>query len=101
MNVQELIDRLQEMNPEAEVRFASQPSWPFEYSIEKVVEIKPDTIHELATEFFEEGQAETMEEALEMAEKQIANISQDPVVYLEEGSQLGYLPEKVKNEIGW
>jgi len=37
MTVQELINELEYLNPEAEVRFASQPSWPFEYSITEVV----------------------------------------------------------------
>jgi len=33
MNVAELIERLEEMDPEAEVLFISQPHWPFEYSV--------------------------------------------------------------------
>ena len=37
MNVRELIERLQDMDPEAEVLFMSQPSWPFEYSIQNIV----------------------------------------------------------------
>jgi hypothetical protein len=33
MLVQELQELLEQYEPEAEVRFASQPSWPFEYSV--------------------------------------------------------------------
>jgi len=38
MTVQELIDELEGLDPEAEVRFLAQPSWPFEYTIAAVVE---------------------------------------------------------------
>ena len=51
-----------------EVRFASQPSWPFEYSILNAV---------------------------------LAHVDEEDVIYLEEGSQLGYLPREAKEELGW
>ena len=38
MTVQELIDELESLDGEAEVRFLAQPSWPFEYTIAAVVE---------------------------------------------------------------
>lgn len=38
MTVQELIDELERYDPEAEVRFLAQPSWPFEYFIAAVLE---------------------------------------------------------------
>lgn len=38
MTAQELIDILEGMEPEAEIRFASQPSWPFEYEVRGAVE---------------------------------------------------------------
>lgn len=68
MTVAELISRLEDMDPDAEVRFASQPGWAFEYSVDAVesVEIKGEN-----------------------------------VVYLAEGTQLGYLPGKVEVAIGW
>lgn len=34
MLVQDLIDMLERLNPEAEVKFAGQPNWPMEYSIQ-------------------------------------------------------------------
>lgn len=40
MTVQELIDELMEHDKNAEVRLASQPQWPFEYSIDEVVEVE-------------------------------------------------------------
>ena len=67
MTVAELIEELKFMDQDTEVRFASQPSWPFEYSINSVVEVVDGT----------------------------------PVVYLEEGSQLGYLPSEAKNQLMW
>lgn len=65
---------LEDVNPEAEVRFASQPSWPFEYSVAGVVGISSD----------EEDDRTDVE-----------------TVYLVEGNQIGYLPGEVKDEIGW
>ncbi len=46
MTVQELIDELECFDPEAEVRFLAQPSWPFEYTIAAVVEAinRPDDL---------------------------------------------------------
>lgn len=77
MTVIELIEELEQMNPEAEVRFASQPSWPFEYSINSVIEVNED------------GGTEDVRD------------DGESVVYLEEGTQLGYLPGHVKDELGW
>jgi hypothetical protein len=42
MTVAELIEELKYMEQDAEVRFASQPSWPFEYDITGVVEVNVD-----------------------------------------------------------
>ena len=52
-----------------DVRFASQPNWPFEYSITNMTHVQD-----------EQG-----------------NLA----VYMEEGSQLGYLDENAKEAIGW
>lgn len=39
MTVKELIPQLEEMNPNAEVRFAFQPNYPFEYRVcDKIVQ---------------------------------------------------------------
>lgn len=74
MTVADLIWQLEQMNPEAEVRFASQPSWPFENDIDSVVSV--------------EVEDRRTGEAVE-------------VVYLEEGRQIGYLPGEAKDELGW
>ncbi len=83
MNIAELINELEDMRDvvgdDAEVRYASQPSWPFEYSISNIITMTNE-----------------MREEHDRAELQGEN-----VVYLAEGSQLGYLPEDAKNELGW
>ena len=38
MTVSGLIEHLQNMDPEATVRLAIQPSWPFEHEVGRVVE---------------------------------------------------------------
>ena len=74
MTVADLIYELEQLNPEAQVRFASQPNWPFEYSIASVVQV--------------ETEDRRTEEVVE-------------TVYLEEGRQIGYLPGEAKDELGW
>lgn len=72
LTVEELMDRLSEMPPEAEVRIAEQPSWPFEYSIET---FNPVVV--------------------------ARDGDNEEVVYIAEGSQLNYLPGSVTEELGW
>ena len=72
MTVRELIEELKYMDEDATVRFASQPSWPFEYSISGVVQTTVNY-----------------------------NDNERDMVYLEEGRQVGYLPSEAKDELGW
>lgn len=74
MLLSELIEQLMDIHsthPDAEVRLAVQPSWPFEYSI-----------HSVAPVSLEDDQGEEV-----------------PVVYLSEGVQLGYLPGAAKDAV--
>ena len=73
MTVRELIEELRLVDQDATIRFASQPSWPFEYSIYGVVQttVKDNEDNER------------------------------DMVYLEEGRQVGYLPKEAKEELGW
>lgn len=66
-----LMEEYESFDDSTPVRFASQPSWPFEYSISSEVYVKED----------ESGEPE--------------------VIYLAEGTQLGYLPEDVREGLGW
>ncbi|MDX3165840.1 hypothetical protein PV516_18820 [Streptomyces scabiei] len=43
MTVADLIEKLERMNPEAKVRLATQPSYPFEYTIAEVAETEDGT----------------------------------------------------------
>ena len=72
MTVGELIHELKYMDEGATVRFASQPSWPFEYSINGVIQTIVDN-----------------------------RGNEEDIVYLEEGRQIGYLPKEAKDELGW
>lgn len=90
MNIRELIEELKYIaaftEDDIEVRFASQPkwdfsvgyatqpSWPFEYSIDNAIEVD-----------LENSRTGEMKK----------------VLYLVEGRQIGYLPEKAKGEIRW
>lgn len=83
MTIEELIRELQELPQDTEVRFASQPSWPFEYSIDNVVFIEDEQE--------DDGSGPAPDEDDEV----------QGIVYLVEGRQIGYLPGTVKDEIGW
>jgi hypothetical protein len=74
MTVRQLIEELEFMNQDAEIRFASQPNWPFEYSIADIVSVDIEN-------------RRTGEE--------------EEVVYLAEGRQIGYLPGEAKNMLMW
>tara|TARA_R100000908_G_C3687569_1_gene103426 strand:+ start:234 stop:440 length:207 start_codon:yes stop_codon:yes gene_type:complete len=52
MTVRELIEELRLMDQDAKVRFASQPSWPFEYSIYGVIQT---TVKDQDMVYLEEG----------------------------------------------
>ena len=82
MIVQDLIDELESMDPEAEVRFASQPNWPMEYSIDCVLESSECCLDDDDDE-----------------EKEIDDSTN--AVYLAEKEQIGYLPSNVSRELGW
>lgn len=84
MNITDLIEALADIaqeHPDAEVRLAVQPSWPFEHTIRRVIspEDVADAAHERAAEqgvdFYDDYDP-----------------AGDPVVYLAEGGQIGYLP---------
>lgn len=85
MIVEELMALLEEMDPEAEVRLASQPAWPFEWTISTVVEVEDSKI---------EGDQETGEEFWR-------ETGAGRIVYIAEGQQLGYLPGYVSDQLGW
>jgi len=103
MTIQELIETLEYMKElvgeHAEVRYASQPSWPFENSIRDVYALTKDERRYMAEESMrEEGYDE--DEIRENIDEEELEQAED-VVYLEEGGQIGYLPAEAKQLIGW
>ena len=79
MTAKELIEELEYAisvngGDDVEVRTAQQPQWAFEYSIDSAVTIEID------------------DENTDEKEK---------IVYLGEGSQIGYLNEDASRELGW
>jgi len=79
MTAKELIEELEYAisingGNDVEVRTAQQPSWPFEYTIDQAITVEVDD------EYADE---------------------KNKIVYLGEGSQLGYLNELASSEMGW
>jgi hypothetical protein len=124
MNVEELIERLEEMDPNAEVRFAAQPHYPMEYSIGQVVEVDTaelpheeiDEIREMVRSSVDEGELDiselgvTIEELIEKRKQERNEQEQrrnwggeglGPVVYISEETQVGYLNSRASEELGW
>ena len=105
MNVQELIYALEELDaPDAEVRFASQPSWPMEYSIHTLTWIKDDDTDD---DDPEEGLDcngrcnECQDKICDKTDDLDYDAGEATIVYLVEGAQIGYLPSRVKRDLGW
>ena len=48
MTAQYLIELLQQLNPDTEIRIASQPKWPFEYTIDDLREVRLEEGEEVA-----------------------------------------------------
>lgn len=85
-----LIEQLTDLRDElgtgdVEVRLAQQPRWAFEYSIGEV----EATEAVLVGDPDEDGEPATEADA------------RPPVVYIAEGSQLGYLPAQAAEALGW
>ena len=85
MTARDLIEELEYAisingNEDVEGRLAQQPKWAFEYSIDSAV-----TVCEVEDEFDEDDRTPP----------------KNVVVYLSEGSQLGYLNENAAREMGW
>jgi hypothetical protein len=81
MRVAELMELLEGLPENAEVRLAQQPNWPFEYSIGTVAAIGPDD--------FQDDDEEADDAPPEV------------VVYIGEGQQLGYLSGIARRAVGW
>ena len=107
MTIQDLIDALQERideghNPEAEVRVAHQPQWPFEYSIAGLSRHSPlseeweDIYRQLSTD-----SELTDEDRIAMRDRimEIEQTMQSEPLMLVEGSQVDYTTSRHWDEI--
>lgn len=72
MTIDDLREMIEGLDGDIEVRLAMQPRWPFEYSIDRAI---------LKTEALESGDPDEDDESPD---------DDDEVLYLTEGSQLGY-----------
>jgi len=93
MRLEDLVRELQDFlddYPDAEVKLATQPNWPFEYSIGSVVAVD---LSEEEDEFEEEE-----EEDVDVDDEED---DENIVIYIGEGEQLGYLSHMAKQELGW
>jgi hypothetical protein len=109
MNVAELMQELEMMEPEAEIRFAHQPSYPMQHNVEGVVEItaRGECFRPTEPDPQDFRTMADWEEAMEQHEEVIADIEErehHTVVYIVDGGQVynaPYLPGPAAREIGW
>lgn len=107
MTVSELIEMLQNKDPDAEVRFMSQYNWPFEYSVsERIYSPAPTPTESICAECVHgvtltddewHHDDETLDtdheptvETDDEADWQPSDAPEAGVVFLVEGTQLGY-----------
>lgn len=74
MTVQELIDRLEDFDPDTEIRLMTQQSWPFENSIRGLCD----------------GRDLKDEDPCDPGEDDCAQRNPEEIIYIVEGDQLGY-----------
>lgn len=84
MTISELKELIADLPDDAEVRIAHQPKWPFEYSVGDSAYVEVSV------------PAETDEDA-----DPVKANGAPGVLFLAEGTQLGYLPGQAKDELRW
>ena len=95
MNVRDLMSYLEDFDGDTEVRLATQPNWPFESTIDTVA-APEGTTHCEECEVAWAVHGEHGCDAEQGDEDELKN-----VVYIGEGSQIGYLPGAARNALGW
>lgn len=98
MSLSELIEMLQDIEADhsgedIQVRFASQPKWPMEYTIKATEAVLTGEQRDCSCDG--EGCKQCHGTGY------IREDEDGVVVYLVEGHQIGYLPDNAREQIGW
>ncbi len=120
MNARDLIELLQDVDPDTEVRLAQQPKWPFEYSVGGVARVCIGGPEEGDVVTFEDDAGvedtgavkDTTEDGMLIEEENggvrhvpfshlIGYLDLTEVLYIGEGTQLAYLPGAASRALGW
>lgn len=85
-----------------EVRLAQQPNWPFEFSVGEVAEVEThgDDIAEIS-DAMDDMDMESSEYAEALKELERLKGENKHLVYIGEGSHLGYLSGSAATALGW
>lgn len=99
--VGDLIDALTAYDRDIPVRWAAQPSWAIAYTIGPIVCTPEDAEGGgWRHDYSREDNANTRRTA-DRADEADDSDSDDPVVWLGEGQQIGYLPGVAATALGW
>jgi hypothetical protein len=123
MNIMDLKQAIYNLPDEMEVRLAQQPAWAFEYSVGDVIATKPGDEYYIMRVGVPDGapwadgagwyvtvDGEELPEPVAgpysdeiSCEAWIADKikDQEPILYITEGTQLGYLPGEARRAISW
>ena len=101
MNKRELLEMLDDVSDETEIRIADQPAWPFEYVLSQVVSVniaeeKCDVCS--GSGYDDEEKCENCDGTGVYREE---GKEDEVIVYLATGTQIGYLPSPATSELGW
>lgn len=112
--VGDLIHMLEDFDEDLEVRLAMQPSWPMEYTISTLVcrnlgdlterereEVEEALKYEQADGDLSHDPAQVAERRAELSKELGSGNKDEDVVFIAEGTQLGYLPAIIAEELGW
>jgi len=100
MNVSELIEMLEDMDQDAEVRLAFQPNWPFEHEIGEVLDMSQAESYCEECGILWDAHNEN-ENACEEERPKDEGDDNANIVYIAEAGQIGYLPGNASNALGW
>ena len=96
MTVSEMIEMLESMDGDAEVRLGFQPQYPFEPEVGEIVEMGEYGSYCEECEILWDAHDQSECEAERPDPEEEANI-----VYIGEGGQIGYMPGFARAALGW
>ena len=88
------MELLEGLNPETEIRLATQPRWAFEWSIQRAEHLSYEDAEQQLRDEADENEEDYDDSAMK-------DFPEHGIVYIAEGSQIGYLDGKAAELLEW